>query len=173
MMTSRRMKMMRALQKHVVSWDRESLDTHSAPFKSVNVCRRPHPALRRAQRSASNMASRSGWQRACGIHDFFDQLPDLGKPKSAIEKSRDSDFIGRVHYSRQGAAGFACAAGEIERRKILQARRGKLQFLEFPEIERWQRIRHPIGPGDGVLNRKTHVGMGELREDGAVGEFDH
>ena len=46
-----------------------------------------------------------------------------------------------------------------------KARRGEFQFPQFSEIERRQGVRHPIGPGDGVLNRETHVGIRELRED--------
>src|SRR5205085_583439 len=74
---------------------------------------------------------------------------------------------------RQCPASIARAPRQTERGKIIKPRRNEFELRQFPEIQRGQRIRHTLRPGDRVLNRETHVRVTELREDGTIRKFHH
>ena len=59
------------------------------------------------------------------------QIP--GNGDAFFEEGGDGDFIGGVQDSRQGAAGLAGAAREIERGKIVVARRSKSSWRSLPK----------------------------------------
>src|SRR5438552_2826464 len=71
------------------------------------------------------------------------------------------------------AAGFACPPRQVESGEVRIPWLRKFQFAQFPEIEWWQRVRYSVWPGDGVLNRETHVGVGQLSQHRAVRKFHH
>jgi hypothetical protein len=85
----------------------------------------------------------------------------------------DSNFVRSIQNSRQKTAGFAGLAGEDEGWKRIIPGFLKLEFPDFGEAERLQVCRNPIRPGDGVLDRETHIGVTQLGEDRTIHELDH
>ena len=108
-----------------------------------------------------------------GVHDLADDVPDLSESETAVHEGFDGDFVGCVHDGRHGSAEFPRPAGECQRRESVFSWCFENEAAKLAEIQRSEGIGDSIRPGDGILDRETHIGFAHLGDDGAIDVFYH
>ena len=98
----------------------------------------------------------------------LEQARDLGEAERAVEEPGDGDLIGGDERGRRALPGQACLAGDPERGEARLVGGPELEPAGGREIDGDRRRRAPVGVGQGVLDRKPHVGGAQLGLQGAV-----
>ena len=89
-----------------------------------------------------------------------------------IEKGRNGDFVGGVERGGKSATFFQGFTSETETGEAASGGFFEIETVEFGPVESDLIRFHTIGVGKRVLNGHAHIRRGELREDGAIDEFD-
>src|SRR5271154_3531781 len=105
--------------------------------------------------------------------DAFDYFGDAEEWELAFEEGGYGDFVGGVEGGGMGASLFHGFARDPEARETAGAGLFEIEALEFGPIESDVFRGEARGVGERVLNGHAHVGGAELRQDGAIDEFDH
>ena len=104
-----------------------------------------------------------------------DRFDDFGNPEerqTILEKGRDSHFIGGVQGAGQCSALLEGFAGKAKAGKAARGGFLEVEATEFSPIELDLLRSDPGGIRQRVLDGHAHVGGGELRQHGAIHEFD-
>lgn len=104
--------------------------------------------------------------------DALDDFGDAEVGQAMIEKRGDGDFVGCVEGAGQGAAFFERFTGETQTGETTRGSFGEVEAAEFGPVQMDLIRLEAGGIGERVLDGHAHVRRSELREDGAIDEFD-
>ena len=133
------------------------------------------PAANAERTSASRPISSSSDGRLVGaiaeaLDRRLEQARDLGEAERAVEEPGDGDLIGGDERGRRALPDATRLAGDPQRGEARLVGGPELEPPGGREIDGDRRRRAPVGIGQGVLDRKPHVGGAQLGLQGAVDE---
>ena len=106
-----------------------------------------------------------------GAHGLGDDVPDARQRDETLAETLEGHLVGGVHGRRQGAANPHRLVGEIDGREgvavgLLEGQRANLR-----QVEPLHAAGDFLRPGQGVLDRETHVRGAQLRQHRPVDEL--
>jgi hypothetical protein len=102
-----------------------------------------------------------------------DEPGNLGKPDAPGQECLDRRLVGRVQDRAQRTPPADYIIGQGQGGETVLVRRFEPQRKGLGEVDAPADAGGALGVGEGVLDRRPHVGGRELRDDGPVNELDH
>jgi len=106
-----------------------------------------------------------------GSEHLLNCIRDSGKGDAAIEEGVNGNLVGGIEGDAVGSADAGGLEGQAQAGKAVEVRLLEFKMAEGGQIK-GQRRGGAFGKGQRIEDGKTHVGDGDLGEDGAVDVFD-